>query len=173
MCLDYLYKQFKAYDELKKIIIKLPTRSKIVFVIVASFMLLLLLLWHCHTNCTWTVNVNVGNNGANASLSDDLQKNYDNEVAKFYNHLKQAKRTKNGIKELESALSTLNRIKKIKSKEAIYIKDKKAISLTKNLTETCDELKKHFNEMRFSDYEDVKREGEQLYKAVENIKRQL
>lgn len=178
MCLDYLERQFKAFDYLKNRFRELPTRRKIVCVIVVSLMLPLLLLWYCCENSIWPFNSEstefiqgVGNNGTNVLPSDDLQKNYDKKVEKFCNHLRQVKRTKNGIKELEAALNTLNRIKDIESKDTI--KDKRAISLTEKLMETCDELKKHFNEMRFSDYEDVKREGEQLYNAVENIKRRL
>ncbi|MBD5584726.1 MAG: hypothetical protein HDQ88_06560, partial [Clostridia bacterium] len=183
MCLKYLNEQFKAYDDLKKRFGPLFKKHKIVCVVVACLVCLACAV------CTVCVYINGpypfnntksgevipknGNRGDDILSPDDYQKKYDEKVVEFDNHLKHAERTKNGIKELESALSILNEIKELEIGKGVYIKDKKTIQLTEDFKETCDELKRHFNEMRFCDYEDVKRDGEQLYNAVENIKKKL
>jgi len=161
MCLNFLNVQLNVhYDlNLKKITEWLsPKCKKIVFVVVVclvSFVSLLLLCKYTCGICPFDID------------------HYNNTLEEFNSHLGQAKRTKSGIKELEFALSALNKIKEIESKKILCIKGKKAIQLTEDFKRKCDELKMHFNEMRFSDDELVKREGEQLYNAVENIKRQL
>lgn len=167
MCLKYLNEQLKAFDALKRRTKKYPVCMKIVFAFVAvavSVVVSCLVffgpsLWKLYINGKWPF---VQDHGE-----------YYNLVEEFNYHLGQVNRTQNGIKELESALSALNEIKEIESKKILCIKDKKAIQLTEDFENKCDELKKHFNEMRFSDDEFVKREGEQLYNEVENINRKL
>jgi len=159
MCLNVLNKELKAYKELKKIIEELSSKEKkIVLVVVVCLVFLVSLLLLCKYTC--------------GICPFDLD-HYNNALEQFNSHLGQVKRTENGIKELESALGALNKIKEIESKKILFIKGKKAIQLTEDFKRKCDELEMHFNDMRFSDDELVKREGEQRYNAVENIKRQL
>ncbi len=159
MCLKYLNEQLKAYNALKKMFKELPPKDKkIILGVVVCLASLMFLLFLCKYTC--------------GICPFDLD-HYNNALEEFNSHLGQVKKTENGIKELESALSALNKIKEIESKKILCIKGKKAIQLTEDFKRKCNELKMHFNEMRFSDDEFVKRDGEQLYNAVENIKRQL
>ncbi len=179
MCLKSLNEQWEAYEALKKKFEGLK-RNEIVFAIIACLACIVYTVC-VYINGPYSLN-NMkiiepirenGNRGVDILSPDDYRKKYDEKVVKFNNHLEQTNRTKNGIRELRRALSVLNEIKEIESRKTVYIEEKKAIQLTEDLKRKCDELKNHFNEMRFSDDEFVKREGEQLYNEVENIKRQL
>ena len=178
MCLNYLNEQFKAYDDLKKRIGKLSLTQKIISVVAVCLMPFLFLLWHCYINPAWPFDLQSGrstqgneNTDVNRLPHDDFQKNYNKKVAKFREHLSQAKRNRNGVNELEFALNILKEIKELEASTGMYIEE--TMQLTKDFKEKCEELMLHFNKMRFCDYEDVKQDGEQLYDSVKDIKKKL
>lgn len=105
--------------------------------------------------------------------TEEVRATYNSKIAQFNEHYAHITRNKEGITKLEEAISVLNEIKKIESEKSTYLISKESVRLTNDIEKKCKELMQHFNTMRHNDDEFVKRDGEQLYNAVENIKRKL
>ncbi len=102
-----------------------------------------------------------------------IRSDYADKVNLFNENFSKIKRTEDGINEAKSALNILLEIKQIEIEKDTYLEKKYSIELTDELKRKCDELKDHFNGMRFSDDVFVKRDGQHLYNEIDNIRRVL